>query len=85
LEGALVFNRKQVQFEPSDFIDLLLDADEATRRQLVFQAVQSGTLSRSEADDLMAQTTRLERVAGPRLTEPTEEAVPQTAWGIDYP
>ena len=80
-----MFNRKQVQFEPSDFIDLLLDADEATRRQLVSQAVQSGTLSRSEADDLMAQAARLERVAGPRLAEPKAEAVPQAAWGIDYP
>jgi len=82
-----VFNRKQPQaepFEPADWIDLLLDADETTRRLLMLHAIQSRALSRAEAEDLMAQATRLERAAGPRR-EPQPEPEPRAAWGIEYP
>lgn len=83
-----MFNRKQPEVEDvghADLIDLLLDADEATRWQLMAQAVQSGALDRSEADELMGLAARLERVAGPRQTEPKPEPKPVAAWGIDYP
>ena len=82
-----MFNRKPPHaehVEDCDMIDLLLDADDVTRRQLVEHAIQSGALSKSEADDLMAQTARLERAAGSRR-EPQPEPRPQAAWGIDYP
>jgi hypothetical protein len=82
-----LFNRKPPHaehVEDADMIDLLLDADEATRRQLVAQAIQSGALTSREADDLMAQTARLQRAAGPR-SEPQPEPRPRAAWGIDYP
>ena len=83
-----MFNRKQPEVEDvghADLIDLLLDSDETTRWQLMAQAVQSGALDRSEADDLMALAARLERVAGPRRTGPKTEPKPVVAWGIDYP
>ena len=83
-----MFNRKQpvVQHvEHADLIDLLLDADEATRRQLMSQAIQSGALKRSEAEDLMVRAARLERAAGPRLSELKSEPESRAAWGIDYP
>jgi hypothetical protein len=83
-----VFNRKQPQVEHvghTDMIDLLLDADAATRRQLVAQAIETGALSRIEAEDLMAQAARLERVAGPRRLASATEPESQPAWGIDYP
>ena len=83
-----MFNRKHppVQHvENSDMIDLLLDADETTRRQLMSQAIQSGALDKSEADDLIAQVSRLERAAGPRLSGPKPEPPAPPAWGIDYP
>lgn len=84
----MVFRRKQrlVQHVAhSDLIDLLLDADEATRRQLISQGIQNGTIGKSEADDLMAQVARLKRAAGPRPSEPKPEPEPQVAWGIIYP
>jgi hypothetical protein len=86
-----VFNRKQPQAEPpdeneqADLIDLLLAADQPTRSQLMLQAVRSGTLSRADADELLAQVMRLERVAGPRTPAATPSSEPQAAWGIDYP
>ena len=82
-----MFNRKPPHaehVEDSDMIDLLLDADDATRLQLVAQAIQSGALTRGEADDLMARTARLERAAGPRR-ESQPEPQAHVAWGIDYP
>jgi hypothetical protein len=86
-----VFNRKQPQAqqpdenEQADLIDLLLDADERTRSQLMRQAVRSGTLSDADAAELLAQVIRLERVAGPRTPAAASTSEPQTAWGIDYP
>jgi hypothetical protein len=61
-----VLSRKQTEVPNADLIDLLLDADEPTRKLLLFQALQSGALKKSEAEDLIAQVSRLERVAGPR-------------------
>ena len=61
-----MFNRKMPEVPQADLIDLLLDADEPTRKLLVFQALQAGTLKKSEAEDVMAQVMRLERAAAPR-------------------
>ena len=61
-----MLSRKQTEVPNADLIDLLLDADEPTRKLLIFQALQSGDLKKSEAEDLIAQVSRLERVAGPR-------------------
>ena len=54
----------------ADLIDLLLDSDEPTRKLLIFQALQTGTLRKSEAEELVAQVVRLERVAGPHSVTP---------------
>lgn len=89
-----MFNHKQPQAARSDgvqhaeLIDLLLDSDDLTRRQLMLQVLQTGAVKKSEAEELMAQVLRLERVAGPRSpgTTPTRpEQEPGAAWGIDYP
>jgi hypothetical protein len=89
-----VFNHKQPQPARSDgvrhaeLIDLLLDSDELTRRQLILQVLQTGAVRKSEAEELMAQVLRLKRVAGPRspATTPVRaEQEPGAAWGIDYP
>jgi F420-dependent methylenetetrahydromethanopterin dehydrogenase len=72
----------------ADVIDLLLDADETTRKQVMLQVLQSGAVRKSEAEELMAQVLRLERVAGPRSSPTTvamPEQQPEAAWGIDYP
>jgi hypothetical protein len=87
-----VFNRKQPQVAPpddvqhADLIDLLLDADDTRRDMLMLQVLENGQLKRSEADALMAQVLRLERVAGPRTPRTgAPEAEHAAAWGIDYP
>jgi hypothetical protein len=72
------------QDQHADLIDLLLASDEPTRRQILLQSVESGALSRSEADEVMARAVRLERLAGPHLAAQTPAPKP-TAWGIDYP
>jgi hypothetical protein len=62
-----VLSRKQAEVvRHADLIDLLLDSDEPTRKLLVFQALQAGTLKMSEAESVMAQVVRLERHAGPK-------------------
>ena len=66
-----MLSRKQTEVPNADLIDLLLDADEPTRKLLIFQALQSGDLKKSEAEDLIAQVSRLERVAGP-IREPVK-------------
>jgi hypothetical protein len=48
----------------TDLIDLLLDADETTRRLLIFQALQTGALKKSEAEEVVAQIIGIERAAG---------------------
>ena len=66
IEDQSVFHRKLPEVPQVDLIDLLLNADEPTRKLLVFQALQTGTLRKSEAEEVMAQVMRLERAAGPR-------------------
>lgn len=66
MEDQSVFHRKLPEVPQADLIDLLLDADDPTRSLLVFQALQAGTLKKSEAEQVMAQVMRLERAAGPR-------------------
>lgn len=61
-----MFKRKMPEVPQADLIDLLLDADAATRKLLVFRALQAGTLKKSEAETVMAQVMRLERAAAPR-------------------
>lgn len=58
--------RKVEQVPHADLIDLLLDADEPTRKLLIFQALQAGLLKKSEAEQVIAQVARLERAAAPR-------------------
>jgi hypothetical protein len=65
-EDREVLHRKNPEVAHADLIDLLLDADEPTRRLIIFQALQTGVLKRSEAESLIAQVGRLERIAGPR-------------------
>lgn len=59
-------SKKAPEDRLADLIDLLLDADEPTRRLLIFQALQSGAVKKSEAEDVIAQVGRLERAASPR-------------------
>ncbi len=61
-----MFRRKPRDVPHADLIDLLLDADAPTRKLLIFEALQAGTLGKSEADDILAMASRLERAAGPR-------------------
>lgn len=65
-----MLSRKVQQVPNADLIDLLLDADEPTRKLLVFQALQTGALKKSEAEQVMAQVARLERAAAPRTATP---------------
>jgi hypothetical protein len=61
-----VFSRKIPQVPHADLIDLLLDSDEATRKLLLFQALQAGSLRRSDAEEVLATVARLERAGAPR-------------------
>ena len=61
-------SKKAAQDRQADLIDLLLDADEPTRRLLIFQALQTGVVKKSEAEEMIAQVARLERAASPRQT-----------------
>ena len=76
MEDRSVFHRKLPEVPQVDLIDVLLNADEPTRKLLVFQALQTGTLKKSEAEQVMAQVMRLERAAGPR--EATTEDKPKS-------
>jgi hypothetical protein len=69
-----VLNRKLPKVPHADLIDLLLDADEPTRRLLIFQVLQTGDLKKSEAEEVMAQVARLERAAGPRTMKAAQAA-----------
>jgi hypothetical protein len=66
MEDRSVFNRKLPEVPQADLIDLLLDSDEPTRRLLVFRALQTGILRKSEAEQVLAQVMRLERATGTR-------------------
>lgn len=73
LEDAfVVFNRRQSKEEGaraemhSELVEMLLDADELARRQLLLMALQTGELKKSEAADLLRLVDRLESVSGRR-------------------
>jgi hypothetical protein len=69
-----VLTRKVRQVPHADLIDLLLDADEPTRKLIIFQALQAGALKKSEAEEVIAQVARLERAAAPRPATPRPAA-----------
>jgi hypothetical protein len=46
----------------TDLLDLLLDADEVTRNRLIFKALQTGALKKSEAEEVVASVW-IERAA----------------------
>lgn len=58
--------RKLEKVPHADLIDLLLDADEPTRKLLMLQALQTGMIKKSEAEKVAAQVARLERAGAPR-------------------
>jgi hypothetical protein len=57
--------RRQPKVAHEDLIDLLLCADEPARRLILFTALKTGELKRSEADGVLQMVVRLERAAGP--------------------
>ena len=64
----------QAQDRQADLIDLLLYAYEPTRKLILFQALQTGVVKKSEAEEMIAQVERLERAAGPRTTKVASRA-----------
>ena len=69
-----MFTRKLPEVPNADLIDLLLDADQPTRKLLLFQALQAGSIMKSEAEEIIAQVARLERAAAPRRVKPKADA-----------
>ena len=64
-----MFGRKQPKREDavdgkSALIEMLLDADEVERKQLLLRALQTGELKMSESADLLRLVERLEHVSG---------------------
>jgi len=74
-----VFRRKPPQPQHTDLIDLLLACDEPTRRLLLFQTLQTGQLTKSEAEEVVAMVSRLERAAGPWSEVPAQKAFAKAA------
>jgi hypothetical protein len=68
----MVFNRKQPKTEEerqdaqSALVEVLLDADELGRKQLLLVALQTGELKKSEVAELLRLVERLESVSGKR-------------------
>ncbi len=68
----MVFNRKQPKTEEerqdaqSTLVEVLLDADELGRKQLLLVALQTGELKKSEVAELLRLVERLESVSGKR-------------------
>ena len=68
----MVFNRKPPKSPEtrsdtqSALVEMLLDADELERRQLLLMALQTGELKKSEAGELLRLVDRLESVSGRR-------------------
>ena len=66
----MVFKRKPPRTEQSrqdkqsSLMEMLLDADELERRQLLLMALQTGELKKSEAGELLRLVDRLESVSG---------------------
>jgi hypothetical protein len=58
----------------ADLIDLLLDADEPTRKLLLFQALQTGVLKKSQAEEVLARVSRLEGVMAPKAPRAKAQA-----------
>ena len=72
-DQKVLFQKTSPQMTQEDLIDLLLDADESARKLIVFQALQSGALKRSQVDEVISQVGRLERaVAMPPRKKPTD-------------
>lgn len=71
-DPTLVFNRKPPRSPEarsdvqSALVEMLLDADEIERRQLLLMALQTGELKKSEAGELLRLVDRLESVSGRR-------------------
>jgi hypothetical protein len=68
-----VFNRKQTKDDEgaradaqSALVEMLLDADELRRRQLLLMALQTGELKKSETAELLRLVDRLESISGRR-------------------
>ena len=65
----MVFCRKHPKAEQSRsdaqsaLVEMLLEADELERRQLLLIALQTGELKKSEANDLLRLVDRLESVS----------------------
>ena len=69
----MLFQKTSPSLTQEDLIDLLLDADESARKLIVFQALQSGALKKSQVDEVIGQVGRLERaVALPPHKKPTD-------------
>ncbi len=52
--------RKPVKVSPADLLELLLDSDEMTRKLLIFEALQTGALGKSEAEQIIELMVGLE-------------------------
>jgi hypothetical protein len=69
-DQSVVFKRKPPRTEQSrqdkqsSLVEMLLDADELERRQLLLMALQTGELKKSEAGELLRLVDRLESVSG---------------------
>ena len=74
-----VFRRKPPVVPHTDLIDLLLESDEPTRKQLLVEALQTGSIGQTEADEIMAMARRLERAAAPRSEETARKAAAEAA------
>jgi hypothetical protein len=72
-----VFRSKLPEPEHTGLIDLLLNADAAERKLVIFEALKGGEIKHHEVEGLLGLVARLERAAGPRT--PTEPKVEQPA------
>jgi hypothetical protein len=69
-EQSVVFKRKPPRTSQSredrqsSLVEMLLDANELERRQLLLMALQTGELKRSEAGELLRLVDRLESISG---------------------
>jgi hypothetical protein len=75
----VVFRRKQPMSEErrqevqSSLVEMLLDANELERKQLLLVALQTGELKKSEVPDLLRLVERLEAVSEVR-PQPDKES-----------
>ena len=59
-----MLHHREQEIHRADLIDLLLDADEPTRKLLIYQLLQK--LKKPEVEEMLLQVARLERAASPR-------------------